>query len=205
MRTKGLRDFKQGLVSYKEEYKGKLNYKQWQFNMLKRGGNMTARMGKGNYSYGLLSRIWHWSCWCWLLLITADCWWLLLVAGWLVVAAGILLVAASCFWLLDDASCVWNTACRRRKSLWIFSGCWWFAAKTILQAKNSLNFLQDFDDLRLRQFCRRKSLWIFPGCWWYEAKTILQAKKSLNIFEEAMKKFGKTSFKIVLENFQSKN
>ena len=53
-RTKGLREFKQGLVSYKQEYKGILNYKQWQFNMLNRGGNMIARMGKGNYSYGLL-------------------------------------------------------------------------------------------------------------------------------------------------------
>ena len=27
VRTKGLREFKQGLVSYKEEYKRKLNYK----------------------------------------------------------------------------------------------------------------------------------------------------------------------------------
>ena len=54
VRTKGLRELKQGLVSYKEEYKRILNYKEWQFNMLNRGGNMTARMGKGNYSYGLL-------------------------------------------------------------------------------------------------------------------------------------------------------
>ena len=54
VRTKGLREFKQGLVSYQEEYKRKLNYKPWQFNMLNSGGNMTARNGKGIYSYGLL-------------------------------------------------------------------------------------------------------------------------------------------------------
>ena len=54
VRTKGLREFKQGIMSYKEEYKRIFNYEQWQFDMLNRGGNMTARMGKGNYSYGLL-------------------------------------------------------------------------------------------------------------------------------------------------------
>ena len=44
----------------------------------------------------------------------------------------------------------------RRKSLWIFSGCWWFAAKTNLQAKKSLNVFG----------LLVKSLWIFSGCWW---------------------------------------
>ena len=54
VRTKGLREFKQGLVSFKEEYKRILNYEQWHFNILNRGWNITARMGKRNYSYGLL-------------------------------------------------------------------------------------------------------------------------------------------------------
>ena len=61
-------------------------------------------------------RGWHWSCWCWLLLITADCWWLLVVAGWLLVAAGILLVGGRVFEY--------------------FPGRWWFAVKTILRAKS---------------------------------------------------------------------
>ena len=81
VRTKGLREFKQGLVSYKEEYKRKLNYKQWQFNMLNHAGNMTARMERGITHMVFYVRSWHWSCWCWLLLITADCWWLLLVVA----------------------------------------------------------------------------------------------------------------------------
>ena len=53
----------------------------------------------------------------------------------------------------------WSAACRR-KSLWIFSGYRWFAAKTILHT--------------------RESLWMFPGYWWFAAKTNLQAKKPLN-------------------------
>ena len=44
----------------------------------------------------------------------------------------------------------------RRKSLWIFSGCWWFAAKTNLQAKKSLNIFG----------LLMKSRSIFPECWW---------------------------------------
>ena len=95
---------------------------------------------------------------CWLLLIADGCYWLQLIAAsccwllddcwlrlgyyWLLlVAAGccwLLLVAAGCCWLLDDAGCGWNTACRR-KSLWIFSGYWWLAAKTFLQATKTLN------------------------------------------------------------------
>ena len=114
-------------------------------------------------------------CCCWLLLLVAAvdccCWLLLLIAAvdcccWLlllIAAAGcccwlLLLIAAvdCCCWLLLFIAAVdcWP------ESFWIFSGCWWFAAKTILQAKKSLNLF---------------------GCWWFAAKTNLQAKKSLNI------------------------
>ena len=71
----------------------------------------------------------------------------------------------------------------RRISLSIFSENCWFAAKATLQATKSLNisgtlmicsyenfagekvieFFQDNDGLRPRQFSRRKSLWIFSG------------------------------------------
>ena len=44
VRTKGLREFKQGIVSYKEEYKRTLNYLLGQFHMLNCGRNMTARL-----------------------------------------------------------------------------------------------------------------------------------------------------------------
>ena len=104
-------------------------------------------------------------CCCWLLLLIAAagccCWLLLLIAAvdcccWL-----LLLVAAQklfeyfrniiddlrlrqfageevfqYFRVVDDLRL--RQICRR-KSLWIFSGCWWFAAKTNLQAKKSLN------------------------------------------------------------------
>ena len=115
-------------------------------------------------------------CYCWLLLLVAAagccCWLLLLVAAagccWL-----LLLVAAAgcCCWLLllvliaqkvfeyfrvvDDLRL--RQICRR-KSLWIFSGCCWFAAKTILQAKKSLNIFG----------LLKKSLWIFPEYGWEE-------------------------------------
>ena len=94
----------------------------------------------------------------------------------------------------------------RRESLWILSGYWWFASKTILQVKKSLNifrmmvncvvdkfagekvleFFQDNADLRRRQFCQRKNLWMISGCWWFAPKTILQARKFLNIFRVMM-------------------
>ena len=83
-------------------------------------------------------------CCCWLLLLMAAaggcCWLLLLVAAvdcccWL-----LLLVAQKVFEyfrnIVDDLRL--RQICRR-KSLWIFSGCWCFAAKTNLQAKMSLN------------------------------------------------------------------
>ena len=87
------------------------------------------------------------SCCCWLLMLDAAvdccCWLLLLVAvdccWWL-----LLLIAAAdcCCWLLlliAAAGCC-------PKGLWVFRGySWWFAAKTILQAKKSLNIF---------------------GCWW---------------------------------------
>ena len=139
MRTKGLREFKQGLVSYKEEYKRILIYKQWKFNILNRGGTMTARMGKGDYSYGLLSLnlalvvlMLAVVDYCWLLMVATGCW-MIASCGWDTVG---------CFWLLDDASCGWIAACRR-KILWIFLGYWWFAAKTNLQAKKSLNIFEE--------------------------------------------------------------
>ena len=94
----------------------------------------------------------------------------------------------------------------RRKSLWILSGYWWFASKTILQVKKSLNifrmmvicvvdnfagekvleFFQDNADLRLWQFCQRKKLWMISRYWWFASKTILQARKILNIFKKMM-------------------
>ena len=67
----------------------------------------------------------------------------------------------------------------KRKSLWMFSGFWSFAAKTILHAKKILEYFQVLDDLRLRQFCRWKILRIFSGFGWSAAKTNLQAKKTL--------------------------
>ena len=84
-------------------------------------------------------------CWCWLLLLIVAagccCWLLLLVAAvdcccWL-----LLLIAAQKVFeyfrdIVDDLRL--RQICRR-KSLWIFSGCWWLAAKTNLQAKKSLN------------------------------------------------------------------
>ena len=105
---------------------------------------------------------------CWLLLIADGCYCLLLVAAsccwflddcWLWLGyCLLLLVAAGCCWLLDD--CCWLLECClqakkffehfrdfddlrlrqfcRRKSVWIFPEYWWFAAKTILQAKKSL-------------------------------------------------------------------
>ena len=144
MRTKGLREFKQGLVSYKEEYKGFLNYKQWKFNILNRGGNMTAGMGKGNYSYGLLSLNLAFVV---LMLAVVDYCWLLMVATgcWMIV------------------SCGWDTACRR-KSLWIFLGCWWLAAKTILQAKKSESFRRGDEEIWLRQVL--KLSWIISKRRW---------------------------------------
>ena len=114
-------------------------------------------------------------CCCWLLLLVAAagrcCWLLLLVAAagcccWLlllVATAGcccwlLLLVAAAgrCCWLLLLVAavdcCCWLLA----GNLWNFPGYWCFAAKTILQAKNSLNIFG----------LLMKSLRIFSGCWW---------------------------------------
>ena len=110
-------------------------------------------------------------CCCWLLLLVAAvdcCCWLLL----LIVAAGcccwlLLLVAAvdCCCWLLlliSAAGCwCWLllliTVVDCWKSLGIFPEySWWFAAKTILQAKKSLNIFG----------LLMKSLRIFSGCWW---------------------------------------
>ena len=75
-------------------------------------------------------------CCCWLLLLVAAvdccCWLLLLVAVagrccWLLLLVA---VADCCCWLLLLVADCWP------ESLWIFSEFWWFAAKTILQAKN---------------------------------------------------------------------
>ena len=43
VRTKGLREFKQELVSYRGEFKRTLIYKQIQFGIMNCGKNMTAR------------------------------------------------------------------------------------------------------------------------------------------------------------------
>ena len=82
---------------------------------------------------------------CWLLLGDCCCW--LLVACWLIAAAD------CCCWLLLLIAAV--DCCP--KSLWIFLGySGWFAAKTILQAKKSLNIFGLLVE----------SLWIFPEYWW---------------------------------------
>ena len=160
MRTKGLREVTQGLVSYKEEYRRKLNYKKdtsvcWTVE------DIWLRV----WERGIIQRvfyvwIWHWSCWCWLLINTADCWWLLLIAGWLLVAAGILLNGGKVF---DYFQII------------LFCGLDNFAGEKVFQ------YFQDIDVLRLRQLCRRKSLWVLPRYWRFAAKTFLQARKSLNI------------------------
>ena len=74
----------------------------------------------------------------------------------------------------------------RRKSVGIFPGCWWFAAKTILQVKKSLNVFGILMICGQDNFAREKSLRIFPSCWWFAAKGILQVKNSLNIFRVRM-------------------
>ena len=84
-------------------------------------------------------------CYCRMLLLVAAvdccCWLLLLIAA-----------AGGWCWLLLLVAAV---DCP--KSLWIFPEySWWFAAKTILQAKKSLNIFG----------LLTKSLWIFSGCWW---------------------------------------
>ena len=157
----------------------------------------------------------HWSCWCWLLLINADSWWLLLVAAgcWMISGCG--WDTAVC-WKI--AACGWDTA-----GCWMIAGCGWdtFAGEKILQysqdiddlrlrqslqAKKSLNisrilmicgwdtfagkkdleYSQNIGDLRLRQICRRKILWKLTRYRWFAAKTTLQAKTSSNFFRILM-------------------
>ena len=105
-------------------------------------------------------------CW-WLLLLVAvagGCCWLLLVVAaaggccWLLLLV-VVAVAGCCCWLLlfiarklfeffrDLGDLRLEQFCRR-KSLWIFSGCWWFAAKTILQAKG-LEYFRVVDEKSL--------------------------------------------------------
>ena len=92
-------------------------------------------------------------CCCWLLLLIAAagccCWLLLLIAAQKVFEYFRILVGDlrlrqfsgekvfEYFRFVDDLRL---RQIRRRKSLWIFSVCWWFAAKTNSQAKKSLNF-----------------------------------------------------------------
>ena len=87
-------------------------------------------------------------CCCWLIAVDCCCWLLLLIA------------AVGCFcWLL---LLVAFAGCCCPKSLWIFPEySWWFAAKTNLQAKKSLNIF---------------------GCWWkvFEYFRVV-GEKSLNI------------------------
>ena len=128
-------------------------------------------------------------CCCWLLLLVAAvdfcCWLLLLIAAggcccWL-----LLLVAAvdCCCWLLlliaaqkvfeFFRNIVGDLRLRqicRRKILWIFSGCWWFAAKTNLQAKKSLNISRILTGEKWKRGSPRGSrlesewiLWLFAG------------------------------------------
>ena len=150
MRTKELREFKQGLVSYEEEYRTKLNYKQdnsicWTVE------EIWLRVWERGITHMVFYvRSWHWSCWCWLLLITADCWWIKLVAGWFLVAAGILLVAASCFCFLDVDDFRLRQFCRR-KSLWIFSKRQWRNL-----AKTSFKIVLEYFEEAMKEFGKDK-------------------------------------------------
>ena len=127
MRTKGLREFKQGLVSYKEEYKRILNYKQWKFNILNRGGIVTARMGKGNYSYGLLR--WKMALVVLMLAVVDYCW--------------LLMVATGC-WMI--AGYGWDTA-SRWESLWIISKSRWGNL-----AKTSFKIVLEYFEEAMKKF-----------------------------------------------------
>ena len=91
---------------------------------------------------------------------TAGYCWLLLVTGWSLLFAGVLLAGEKVFEFFRDFEDLRLRQVCRRKSLRIFSSCWWFAAKTSLQAKKSM-----------KKF----------GCWWFASKRSLQAEKSLNI------------------------
>ena len=98
---------------------------------------------------------------CWLLLLVAvvDCWlliagcWLLLADCWLLIA-GCWLLVVGCWSLLE--------------SLWIFPRYFWFADKTILQAKKYLTIFRqkdlarwwkrrDSSNIRVRAGCKRVS------------------------------------------------
>ena len=85
-------------------------------------------------------------CCCWLLLLVAAvdclCWLPMLIVEWLLVAARILLVGRKFIEFFRDIDDLRLSYLCRRKSLWIFSGYWWFAARTILQAKKSLNIFR---------------------------------------------------------------
>ena len=114
-------------------------------------------------------RSWHWSCWCWLLLITSDRWWFLLVA-----------TAGFCCWLLVAARC------------WMIAGCGLDTAAAAAGWK-VFEFFQDIANLRLRQFCRRKSLWIMSKRRWRNlAETSFKIVSEC--FEEPMEKFGRDKF-----------
>ena len=83
-------------------------------------------------------------CCCWLLMLIAAAGWLLLIAA-----------AGSCCWVLLLVECCWllllvaAVDCRcwlllLAGILWIFPGySWWFGTKTTLQAKKSLNILEE--------------------------------------------------------------
>ena len=108
---------------------------------------------------------------CWLLLlVVADCWcwWLLLVAAvgsccWLM-----LLIAQKVFEYFRVADDLRPRQICRRKSLWIFSGCWWFAAKTNLQAKKSLNTFGLLMGCGQDKFAGEKVFEYFPEYGWEE-------------------------------------
>ena len=142
-------------------------------------------------------------CCCWLLLLVAVadccCWLLLLVVAvdcccWLLLLTAFV-AADCCCWLLlfiTAAGC-WKVfeyfrdvgelrlreVCRR-KGLWIFSGCWWFAVKTNLQAKKS----SDFFGLLV------KSLWIFSEYWWEEGGRVSPRGSRVVDGRQRMNKYG---------------
>ena len=131
-------------------------------------------------------------CCCWLLLLVAAvdccCWWLLLIAAggcccWL-----LLLVAQKVFEYFRVVDVLRLRQFCRRKSLWIFSGCWCFAVKTNLQAKKSLNIF---------------------GCWWKVVEYFrVVVEESLNIFQNIGERKVEESFasgKLVVDSSKRLN
>ena len=97
----------------------------------------------------------------------------LLVTAWVLVDRWMLVVVAAvdcCCWLLLLVAAA-GCCCWLLLLIAAVGCCCWLllliaAAGILLAGGKVLEYFQDVDDLRLRQFCRRKSLWIFSPRWW---------------------------------------